>query len=182
MDASKPSDTTAPADTAPSTNAAAVDDDLPPIIERVPRQGPAHHVGALLPMALGILWVYFAASSFDLGGLRQPGPALWPVMVGLFTAAMALLLWLTERDDTEYEQFTSRSKLVALGAAATAVFIVIYTYVGFLVAGFLLMAFWTRFLGRETWRMALIVAAATSLVGYLVFGELLGVPLPSPLW
>ncbi len=178
MDMSKPSDTTTPA-----TDKVAVDEeDLPPIIERQPRQGPAHHVGALLPLVLGLLWIYFAYASFPLGGLREPGPALWPVIVGAFTAAISLLLWLTERDDTEYEQFTSRSKLVALGALATAVFVLIYTYVGFLVAGFLLMLFWVRFLGRETWRLALIVAAATSLLGYLIFGELLGVPLPSPLW
>ncbi|SOD98996.1 tripartite tricarboxylate transporter TctB family protein [Blastococcus haudaquaticus] len=176
MDTSKPSDTTPPA----AARGPVDDEDLPPIIERVPRQGPAHHVGALLPLLLGLLWVYFAYSSFPLGDLREPGPALWPVIVGIFTALISLNLWLTERDDTEYEPFTSRSKLVPLGAIATAIFIVIYTYVGFLVAGFLLMAFWVRFLGRETWRLSLVVAAATSLLGYLIFGELLGVPLPGP--
>jgi putative tricarboxylic transport membrane protein len=173
MDASKPSDAT------PSSPDVAVDDDLPPIIERHPRQGPAHHVGAFLPMVLGLLWVYFAWSSFPLGDLREPGPALWPVIVGIFIAVISLNLWLTERDDTEYEQFTSKSKLVALGAAATAVFIVIFTYVGFIEGGFLLMLFWCRFLGKETWRLSLVVAAATSVLGYLIFGELLGVPLPS---
>lgn len=178
MDASKPSDSTPPTDDV-AVDDPAVDDEAPPIIEREPRQGPAHHVGAFLPMALGLLWVYFAFSSFPVGSLREPGPALWPVIVGIFVAVMSLNLWLTERDDTEYEQFTNRSKLVALGAAATAIFIVIYTYVGFIEGGFLLMLFWCRFLGKETWRLSLIVAAAASLLGYLIFGELLGVPLPS---
>ena len=175
-------DTPMPSDSTPSTDDPAVDDDTPPIIERVPRQGPGHHIGALVPFALGLIWVYSAFSSFDLGGLRDPGPALWPVVVGVFTAAMGLLLWLTERDDTEYEQFTSKWKLVALGVVATAIFIVLYTYVGFLVAGFLLMAFWCRYLGKESWRMSLIVAASSSILGYEIFGELLGVPIPSPLF
>jgi putative tricarboxylic transport membrane protein len=175
MDVSKPS-------TSPSTDDPAVDDEPPPIIERVPRQGPGHLVGALLPMVLGLLWVYFAYSSFSLGGLRQPGPGLWPVMVGAFVALISLVLLLTERDDTEYEPFTSKWKHVASGVLATAVFIVLYTYVGFLVAGFLLMFFWARFLGKESWRLSLIVAASTSLLGFLIFGELLGVPLPAPLF
>ena len=177
MDASKPSDGN------PSTTVPAVDDDdTPPIIEHAPRQGPGHLVGALLPLVLGVLWIWFAYSSFPLGGLREPGPALWPVIVGVFVALISLTLLLTERDDAEYEPFTSKGKLVAAGALATAVFIMIYTYVGFLVAGFLLMFFWCRFLGRESWRLSLIVAASTSLLGFLIFGELLGVPLPDPLF
>jgi len=182
MDTPKPSDSSPSTDDPAVDNPAVEDEDTPPIIERVQRQGPGHHIGALVPLALGLVWVYSAVSSFDLGGLRDPGPALWPVVVGVFTAAMGLLLWLTERDDTEYEQFTSKWKLVVLGAVATAVFIVIYTYVGFLVAGFLLMAFWCRHLGKESWRLSLIVAASSSILGYMIFAELLGVPIPSPLF
>lgn len=42
------------------------------------------------------------------------------------------------------------------------------------MAGFLLRLFWTRFLGKESWRRSRIVAASTSLLGYLIFGERAG--------
>jgi putative tricarboxylic transport membrane protein len=157
-------------------------DSDPLLVEKTPRPGRAHHVGALVPFALGSVWVGFANASFSLGDLREPGPALWPTMVGGFLAAMSVILWLTERDDTEYEPFVKKSKFVALGAISTAVFIVIYENLGFLVGGFLLMLFWCRYLGRESWRLSLVVSAATAVLGYLVFGELLGVPLPDPLF
>ncbi|HYH32924.1 MAG TPA: tripartite tricarboxylate transporter TctB family protein [Pseudonocardia sp.] len=137
-------------------------------------------ISALLPIGLGLLWIVSAVMSFPLGSLGEPGPALWPVIVGVLLVVMSLVLLLTERDGEDYEPFTRRSRLVALGVTSTAIFIVVFEYVGFLAAGFLLMLFWTRFLGRESWRLSLLVSAGTALAFYQIFGPMLGVPLPSP--
>lgn len=135
-------------------------------------------IDAFLPLVLGVLWVVYALQSFPLGGLSEPGPALWPVIVGVLLAVLSVILLLTE-DTEDHEPFTRKARLVALGVVSTAVFIVIFEQVGFVVAGFLLLLFWMRYLGRESWKLSLIVAAGVTLVFYYVFGPLLGVPLPS---
>lgn len=137
-------------------------------------------VDALIPFVLGVLWVAYAVASFPLGGLHEPGPALWPVIVGVLLVAMSVILFVTE-DTEDHEPFTARSRFVALGALSTAVFIVLFEQVGFVVAGFLLLLFWARYLGRESWRLSVAVAAGVTLAFYYVFGPLLNVPLPGGL-
>ena len=138
-----------------------------------------HRLGALVPLALGLVWIVSALKSFPLGNLSNPGPALWPVITGTVLALTSMILLVTERENDEYEPFTKRSALVALGAASTAVFIVMFEEIGFVIAGFLLMLFWCRQLGHETWRLSLAVSAGVALFFYEVFGPLLSVPLPS---
>ena len=138
-----------------------------------------HRLGSLIPLALGLVWIVYALKSFPLGGLSNPGPALWPVMTGAVLALTATVLLVTERDNDDYEPLTKKSVLVALGAGSTAVFIVLFEQVGFIVAGFLLMLFWCRKLGHESWRLSLAVSAGVVLLFYEVFDPLFGVPLPS---
>lgn len=136
-------------------------------------------LGALLPLALGLVWMVYALMSFPFGRLNQPGPALWPTFVAGFLVVASLALLLTERDDEDYEPFTERWRVVALGAASIASFIVLMELVGFPLAAVLVLVFWCRFLGKESWRLSVTVGVAGTATFFVVFGLLLGVPLPT---
>jgi putative tricarboxylic transport membrane protein len=150
----------------------------PALRRPAPRAVAMHRLGALIPLALGLVWIVYALTSFPLGQLNRPGPAMWPTVVGTGLVVTSVVLFFKERDNSDYEPFTRQSGRVALGAGSVAVFIILYGLVGFIVASFLLLTFWCRYLGRESWRLSLTVAGAVTLVFYVLFGQLLGVPLP----
>lgn len=138
-----------------------------------------HRLGALIPLVLGLVWIVYGLMSFPLGQLNRPGPAMWPTIVGAFLVVTSLVLLLTQQSKEDYEPLTKRWPRVALGASSVGAFIVLYELVGFIVAAILMLVFWCRYLGSESWRLSGTVAVAGSLGFYAIFGLLLGVPLPA---
>lgn len=138
-----------------------------------------YRLGALIPLTVGLLWLAYALLALPLGTPNNPGPALWPVVVACLLTLISTVLLITERSNAEYEPLTKRSISVALGVGSTATFIILFGMIDFIIAAFLLITFWCKYLGRETWLLSLGIAATTSLAFYALFGMLLGVPLPS---
>ena len=56
---------------------------------------------------------------------------------------------------------------------------VVFERLGYLLATFLFIIFLLRAVERRSWGLALSVALSASLMSYLVFGLLLGTPLPA---
>jgi putative tricarboxylic transport membrane protein len=147
-----------------------------------PRKQAAIHrwISIAVPLALGAGWAGYAITAFRVGRFSAPGPALWPLIVGSLLMVLSLVRILVDRDTTGYEPYRRTSALVAVGAGVTGVFIVAFTLIGFLISCFVLVLFWTRTLGGESWRLSLIVATSSAVALQLIFGTLLGVPF-SPL-
>ena len=136
-----------------------------------------YRLGGIIPLLLGMLLLVFSYR-LSLGSITDPGPGLWPFLVSgaMISAAVALLL--TERDGGDYEPLTNHLWLIGLGLVSLGCFIVLLGLVGFTVSSLLILIFWLRFLGEESWWSTLIVSVLSTVGFYLLFIVLLGVPLP----
>ena len=152
-----------------------------------PAPAPARHprgarsqlrrLAPLLLLALGV-GALLVGWDMGLGELTAPGPGLWPTIVaGLLIATSVVLLFLDPAED--YEPWTAGTARIVAGLAGLALFIVLFQTIGFVVSAFLLLFAWLRFLGGESWRMALVLAVAGAVVLHLVFVVVLGVPFPA---
>lgn len=151
-----------------------------PAPERPARPGARSQLRRLAPLLLLALGVgaLLMARDMGLGELTAPGPGLWPVIVAaLLIATSVALLFLDPAED--YEPWTVGTARIAAGLAGLALFVVLFDTIGFVVPAFLLLFAWLRFLGGESWRMALGLAVAGALVLHLVFVVVLGVPFPA---
>ena len=134
-------------------------------------------IAPLLLLALGVA-ALLMARDMGLGELTAPGPGLWPAIVAaLLTATSVALLFLDPAED--YEPWTAGTARIVAGLAGLALFIVLFDTIGFVVPAFLLLFAWLRLLAGESWRMALVLAAAGALALHLVFVVGLGVPFPA---
>jgi putative tricarboxylic transport membrane protein len=81
------------------------------------------------------------------------------------------------------EQASRESRLVwnkiSLTVTALLVFAVIFERVGYVVTTFLFVAFLLRIVERRSRTLAAAVAFSASLISYVIFGLLLGAPLPA---
>lgn len=140
------------------------------------RSGFAHRAGAIVALLVG---VFFLVGSYQLslGKFSQPGPGLWPFLVGVVMVGASVLVLLTDTGG-DHEPFTGQVHNVLLGAGALAVFITAFTYLGFILPGVLTFLFWLRFLARESWRKTALLATALTTLFYVLFVPVLGVPFP----
>lgn len=136
----------------------------------------AHRVGGMVALLVG---VFFLVCSYQLslGDFSQPGPGLWPFLVGVVMVGASILVLLTDAGD-DHEPFTGQVRNVLLGVGALAVFITAFTYLGFILPGLLTFLFWLRFLAHESWRNTALLATALTALFYALFVPVLGVPFP----
>ena len=138
---------------------------------------------AVLFLVIGSGQVYLA---FDLsrGTLAEPGPGLFPSLVGgLMIAASLSCLWpaFAERNSVKFDLRGDAVRLITL-ALAFAAFILLLPRVGFIVPSMLLQVVTLQVFGmRGPWRR-LAVAAAITAAAVLVFETLLEVRFPTPSW
>lgn len=127
--------------------------------------------------------VYLAnGSPLTLGTAARPGPGFYPLGVGVFGAAVALV-WVAR---TLRRSPASASAAVIdaegrgrVGATAGLLlgFCLLLPWVGYPVAAFLFTGLMLRALGAR-WVPALVIALGSALASFYVFGVVLGVPLP----
>ena len=134
-------------------------------------------IAPLLLLALGV-GALLTGRDMGLGELTAPGPGLWPAIVAaLLIATSVVLLFLDPAED--YEPWTAGTVRIIAGLAGLALFIVLFQTIGFVISAFLLLFAWLRYLGGESWRMALVLALAGAIALHLVFVVALGVPFPA---
>lgn len=151
------------------------------------KPGPADLVGGGIAIVLGAV-VIIASQSFP----RQPNvpsPGLAPSIVGGIMALCGLgviLTWARDRKrGREVEELipsplSIRDQVINVLAvlAVVATYILLGDIVGFPILMTVLLALLMIRLGAKWW-VALIGAVATSVVIYLIFNDVLGVPLPT---
>lgn len=141
---------------------------------------PAHSQWPRL-IPIGLLSVGVAAMmgahQLSLGQLNNPGPGLWPFIVGVFLTVTAGVLFFVQ-DPSECEQWQRRALRIAAGLASLGLFIVLFEMIGFLIPAFLMLALWLKTFGEEPWRLAVPLAVAGAVVMHFLFVVALGVPFP----
>jgi len=126
------------------------------------------------------------AARYPRGTPAQPGPGLFPLLVGvlfLLSAAAVGVESVLSRKDHSVDRPTGDRlwRLVTVGLATLA-YIVVLPYAGHSVAGTLLVLTVLRVMGIRRWALAVPVAVATGLGSYYLFGILLGAPIPAGIW
>ncbi len=146
--------------------------------ERPPAGGPAYQVvAALVALAIGI-GAAVLAYGYGLGSLRRPGPGLWPFLVSVLIAFLAVVLLIIGRRLDDAEKFTRSSVLVLVGGATFVGLGLLLPTIGFELPAILLGIVWLRFLGGESWRSTIVISVATTAAFYLLFLYVLKIPLP----
>ena len=132
-------------------------------------------------IALGSL---YEALKLPFGRTNAPGAGFFPAVLAALLAVVSLIgLIAAFRDASEQKISESRLvwKKIILTVTALLAFAFIFEYVGYLVTTFLFVAFLLRIVERKSWAQAGAVALCASLVSYIIFGLLLGAPLPAGL-
>ncbi|MGI5152695.1 tripartite tricarboxylate transporter TctB family protein [Plantactinospora sp. CA-294935] len=146
-------------------------DDIPP----AGRLGQL--VAGVLPIALGLAGLGYSVS-LSLGTPAEAGPGLWPALASLLLLGAGLWSLVFERKAAAVEQFGRGGIGIALGVVSLVVFVLLINRIGFEIPTLLVMAFWLRVLGRESWRVTAVVSVVTTAALYLLFITLLDVKLP----
>ncbi len=136
---------------------------------------------------------YLAATlRYPLGALADPGPAVFPLAVGLLLAALGITQVVEagvvlRRGDVSPEAGTDaaandqagESRLPLVMVAGLLAYLFAMPWIGFYPASLVLVIFSCKIMGTRGWRSPILLAAGVLLVCALVFSLWLKTPLPS---
>jgi putative tricarboxylic transport membrane protein len=151
-------------------------------IDRAPRRPGVKHLFRVVPLAIVALAVLaiVAALPLDIGGLSKPGAGMWPLVAAAVLGLTAAILVFVDIP-ADYESWDRRTLQIAASFVTVAVFVGLLPLLGFLVDAVLLLLVWLRGFARESWRLSVTLAVIGALALYLLFANLLAVPLPEGL-
>jgi putative tricarboxylic transport membrane protein len=143
-------------------------------------------VSAICWITLGSVILIWSAS-FPFGRWDSPGPAVFPLLVGLILICLGMILFVQAK---KREAGKSEEKVVPLiphGAAFRRVALslggmllsaVLFDHLGFLLTFFCLILFLVRGVQPQEWKKDTFYAAVFTLAAYVLFQVLLKTTLP----
>ena len=138
----------------------------------------------LLLLVLGVL-ILGQSVRLSLGTLAEPGPGLFPGLLGLCLAALAaLLVFRRTHSPTDADAAATPAgyrRVVALAVGIVA-YPALLEHAGFLLTTWGTMAFFFRTSGIRGWLKSGAFAAVVSAASYGLFDVLLGLRLPVGVW
>ena len=132
------------------------------------------------PLLLVTLFAIPQAFALGIGGFDRPQPGLYPLLLSVLIIAVLIPIFLIDYAE-DIEPFDKACMRVFAGAAAVALFIVLWPITGLVIAASISLFLWMWRLGKERVVQSAITAVVTSVVCAYTFGVLLGVPLPTGL-
>jgi putative tricarboxylic transport membrane protein len=141
-------------------------------------------IAGLLGLLLSLAYGQQAWAKLPMGQIRQPGAAVFPLIVAVVMAISSLMILLEERRSLDSKEgplgLPSGAGLHRLlGAAASLVGYVLMAYlVGHLIASILLSLALVHLIHPGSWVRTIVIGLAISLSTYGLFVSMLGVPLP----
>ncbi len=145
---------------------------------------PATRLGVATVFTLFALFYLATAVRLPLGTRSQPGPGVYPILVGLLMLASSLGLALqallsrrAAQSPVEWPSGLGRWRMLAVAGAAAA-YILLVPYLGDALAGMGAMLLVLRVMGMRRWLVASALAVAMALTFHYVFVVLLSIPLP----
>ncbi|MBK1786765.1 tripartite tricarboxylate transporter TctB family protein [Prauserella cavernicola] len=134
-------------------------------------------------IAASVLFVVGAGAALlswqlGIGDLADPGPGMWPLIVSVAMAVIAVVLVVRSAPTGEEERFGRESLVVAAGVVSLLGYVFLFERVGFEIPTVALLVLWLKLLGRESWLMTAIVSLSATTAIYLLFITGLGVSLP----
>lgn len=146
--------------------------------EMPPAAGPMANIGsAVVAGAIGIAGL-LGSLQLGLGSPADPQAGLWPFLISVLIVVLAVALALFGRKILDAQKFSRSSLQVVAGLISLIGFTLLIGRIGFEIPALLLNIIWLRFLGRETWRMTILLSVVITVAFYLVFVFALNVPIP----
>jgi hypothetical protein len=133
----------------------------------------------LLALALGAL---IESMKLPFGSVSAPAAGFFPLVLSALLALTSLLGFvgaLRGSGASSVEEQSLSWKKILLTLAALLVFALAFERAGYLVATFLFIIFLLRLVERKDWGLALAVGFSAAVISYVIFGLLLGTPLPA---
>jgi len=130
------------------------------------------------------LYIAYEGHRLKLGTLGSPNCGFFIFWTGMVLTGLSLVLfsqtwlWPQGAKDRQTLWEGSRWSKGAKMMAALLLYALLFKGLGFIVSTFLLLLFLFKGLEPQKWRVALILAAATTTVCYVVFGVFLELQFP----
>jgi putative tricarboxylic transport membrane protein len=136
--------------------------------------------GIGLVLALAYLGLAFQIS---FGQLDQPGPGIFPVLVGvILTLASLATMWegwqMEKAELVDFPAGADRKRILSLVALLFGYFLLL-PWLGQIIAGTLFCIFLMRVLSSLGWLRIVVYSLLMSIAIYVMFVRLLKVPMPS---
>ncbi|HEU4345608.1 MAG TPA: tripartite tricarboxylate transporter TctB family protein [Candidatus Binatia bacterium] len=143
------------------------------------KKGAAISSILFLGLALG---AFFESTKLPFGGMSTPGAGFFPAILAVGLAIAALFAGLDalrekSRDVSQGRRLTWGKIVMTVGSLLAFAFLL--EILGYLVTTFLFVVFLLRAVERKGWVVAVAVGFSASFASYIVFGLLLGTPLPT---
>lgn len=127
-------------------------------------------------------YLFFIWQMDDFGSVTEPGAAFFPGVLGIVGLIVSLRVWMTSikaKADSKKESVSKEGlKRFWSYVAASLIFIPVFETLGAYVAIFALVLVLSKILGGKGWVQPVGLAAASSIIAYLLFFIVLEVPLP----
>jgi putative tricarboxylic transport membrane protein len=137
-----------------------------------------------------VIWLVFAgfaalsfyeAGKLPFGRTSVPGAGFFPTVLAVLLALISVIgLIANYRGNGSFpspEPLFWKKMLLTL--AALVAFAAMFEFAGYVVTTFLFVMFLLRAVERKSWTQAGAVALCAAVVSYILFGLLLGAPLPA---
>jgi putative tricarboxylic transport membrane protein len=135
-----------------------------------------------LLLALFSSVAFYEAGKLPFGRLSAPGAGFFPKVLAAMLALvsfMGLLRTFGTNDLSTRSDLRLRWSKILLAVIMLLAFAALLESAGYLVTTFLFVLSLLRVVERKSWMQAGIVALSASSVSYIIFGLLLGTPLPA---
>ena len=138
----------------------------------------AGYISEVLIAFISIVFVSLAMK-MGIGSLRDPGAGFWPLIICLVIIVLASLAGLQNvklKIRANFDLRAMRKPILAI--SSITVYIFLLENLGYMLPTPLLVLFWLRVIGAESWRISIVLSILLAAFFYFVFSTLLGVPFP----
>ena len=125
------------------------------------------------------LFIVVLSYKLGLGGLHNPGPGLWPFILGILLLIISLYLLLrhlfrmgAKGETVKEEQGQISFWRISLVLVLLFAYSLLLEKLGYLIATFMLLSILSKSMGSKKWTSVLIGSVLTVLVTYFVFTSL----------
>lgn len=138
------------------------------------------HILPGVALALLGLWALWEGVRLSLGSWVDPGPGMFPALVGGVLAVCGALLAVRSSGEASGGEAAEGGSLadVVKGAALTVGFVLALPRLGMALSLALVTALWVWWVAQRPWRAALVAGVVVAAGGTVLFHRLFELPLP----
>ena len=140
-------------------------------------------LSALVFSIISLFVLYYGIAVLKVGTIEEPGQGFFPALCSAGILGLCLLWFMTAPKAKNHVPFWNEGEWLVplLAVVCITAYTALMEVIGYVSSTFLFLVAWQIFIVREKWVKTGIIAVTGSVVMYVLFGSLLGVPLPDGL-